>query len=143
MDQQKPRDNSMYNISDRTNLKKHDKALQSYTSKYGVFGNKMLTQSEINNSTKTFHGMSKMNFYATARTTAASRGSTLGKTGRFTTTDKESATSEIWQSFTVPVKFRIPSRSGRKRGRRTTVRGGSLATIDRSDNPADYETREV
>jgi len=43
MDQQKPRDNSMYNISDRTNLRKHDKALKAYTSKYGIFGNKMLT----------------------------------------------------------------------------------------------------
>ena len=47
MDQQKPRDNSMYHISDRTNLKKFDRALSSYTSKFGVFSHKVLTNSEI------------------------------------------------------------------------------------------------
>ena len=84
MDQQKPRDNAMYNISDRTNLKKQDKALQSYTSKYGVFGHKMLTQSEIKSSDRTYRSMTKQyDFYKTTRTTGT-RGSTLGKTGRFT-----------------------------------------------------------
>ena len=36
----------MYHISDRTNLKSQDRALTSYTSKYGVFSNKILTNEE-------------------------------------------------------------------------------------------------
>jgi len=90
----------------------------------------------MKDSCKTVKGQSKINFYATTRT-AATRGSTLGKTGR---SDKDSVTSEIWQSFTVPVKFRIPSRRSRRKGKRTTARGGSIATIDRSEDPADYRT---
>lgn len=46
MAQQKPRDNSMYNLSDCTNLTKQDKALRSCTSKYGVFGHTILTRHE-------------------------------------------------------------------------------------------------
>ena len=78
----------MYNISDRTNLKTQDKALKSFTGKFGVFSHKMLTRAEIKNS----------------------------KTQRLKTpkgsirSERSEAVSDIWQSFTVPIKFRIPSR---------------------------------
>lgn len=88
MDQQKPRDNSMYHLSDRTNLKQQDKALSTHTSKYGLFGHRMLTRSEVKSS-KTVNN-------------------------RFKQSTQETAISEIWQSFTVPLKFRIPSRKKSK-----------------------------
>ena len=99
MNQQKPRDNSMYHLSDRTNLKQLDKALKSYTNKFGVFGHKMLTKSQIQDA-KSFRYRSEFN---------GSRRS------------KESSMQEIWQSFTVPVKFRIPSRRKSKATRASTV----------------------
>ena len=90
MSQQKPRDNSMYNLSDCTNLDKQDKALKGCTTKYGVFGHTILTRQE--------RKMSK----------TAVRGNNFRE--RSVSTHTDDAIKEIWQSFTVPIKFRIPSR---------------------------------
>jgi hypothetical protein len=47
MDQQRPRDNSMYNTGEKTNLKAMDKALKHKTSKYSVFSHTIIDSSEI------------------------------------------------------------------------------------------------
>ena len=85
----------MYHISDRTNLKVQDKALKSFTSKYGVFGHKMLTRAEIKNA--------KTSTFKTA----------MGSRTKSKCSDRSQMVGEIWESFTVPVKFRIPSRKSK------------------------------
>lgn len=47
MDQQRPRDNSMYNTGEKTNLKAMDKALKHKTSKYSIFSHTIIDSSEI------------------------------------------------------------------------------------------------
>ena len=87
MDKQKPRDNTMYHISDKTNLRSQDKALTSYTDKFGTFSHKVLSHSEIRK----------------------------GKKRRFKADQStDSAVSDIWRSFTVPIHLKV-SRS--KRGK--------------------------
>ena len=46
MNQQKPRDNSMYMLSDCTNLNKQDKALKNSASKFGLFGHSILSHKQ-------------------------------------------------------------------------------------------------
>ena len=106
MDQQKPRDNSMYHLSDRTNLKSLDKALNTGAGKYQVFSHKMLTHDEIKLS-KTMR--MKSGYSRTKRS------------------EKDDAISEIWQSFTVPLKFRIPAR--RKSGKSRPSHSVNRSTI--------------
>jgi hypothetical protein len=47
MDQQRPRDNEMYNVGERTNLRAMDKALKHKTSKYSIFSHNVLDSEEI------------------------------------------------------------------------------------------------
>lgn len=46
MDQQKPRDNSMYYIGEKMNLKQNDKTILSMTDKRQLFEHKVLSNSE-------------------------------------------------------------------------------------------------
>ena len=52
MDQQKPRDNSMYYLSEKNNLKQNDKALERRGDKAGIFGHRVLTMKEVHTSNK-------------------------------------------------------------------------------------------
>ena len=47
MDQQAPRDNRMYWVGEKTNLKSMDIALKHATSKHTVFSHQVLTSNEI------------------------------------------------------------------------------------------------
>jgi hypothetical protein len=59
MDQQRPRDNAMYFVGERTNLKSMDKALKHATGKHTAFSHKVLTSGEIEKHCKTSKAQSE------------------------------------------------------------------------------------
>ena len=58
MKQQRPRDNSMYNVGESTNLKAMDKALKHKTSKYSLFSHNIIDSGEILKNCKQSHAKS-------------------------------------------------------------------------------------
>ena len=78
MDLQKPRDNKMYYLSESTNLRKMDKALNRRVNKTGIFDHRILSRQEVSLTNKA------ANQYRDDKS-------------------KETTKSEIWKNFTVPI----------------------------------------
>ena len=84
----------MYKLSDHSNLDKQDKALLNLTSRYGVFDHSILTHKQCKAS-KTSVKSSYKNRY---------RNSCFSKS-------RDMALDDIWKSFTVPIKFKVPPKN--------------------------------
>ena len=84
----------MYNLSNRSNLDKQDKALLNLTDRYGVFDHSILTH-EQREASKTFVKGSCKSRY---------KESCLSKS-------RDMALDDIWKSFTVPIKFKVPPKN--------------------------------